>query len=1791
MKAKTKNTLVSIALIVAMLFSLVIFVPHKVHAAVDPEYDATVNEIYVGNVPLSKGNHLLNNGEYQIPGAPEEGASGYAYYTEEGKLILNNYSYEGTGTTHTDDPNWYKCSIYTTGSLDIVLVGENTVSNTADASTWQLCSIYADGNVYISGEGSVVLNADYATIVCKSSLVINGGTVTLPSTSSAVSVAGDFVVNKGTVSMTLREPIHAESVILNRGTVTLSSKTLSPTTNVLESAPSLPANAEDYTLTVSRNADGSSPEEYDEAIADEYEYFNFVYTAKEIINEISVSGIDFPEVGESSEDIVFTPASLTYGGGYQMISRLLQKYTGTEWVSYNESENLIEYGTLYRIKVTLAPDDGYDFSSEITDADVSINDTAGDGAEIFSAGTVNYANIYIEFSYEAPVVDYGIYIAAKDGDDDIGVLITEENYDDVLGDGTVSYDPATKTLTLYGYYYEGAGYDPGDGGGCAISGDIDDGEVLKIAIVGDNSITLTGDESAGICFFGDGTLAISGNGSLDINAATYGICLQAADGLVTIANSEITINVTGTPSVGIYSPKFLMTSGDIKITSSMLGITVIGEGDELSIEGGSVEISANPGMAFSRVDTEHSSFISRMPDFSEYYDIYEVLASVNADGTGAAEFDDAYIASYKYVKVRHVMDYGIAIADKDDDETIAVIVTEDNYNDVLGDGTVFYIPEDDVLVLNGYHYEGEGIDFGYYCGIYVDTRDGMFNLRIVGENSISVDSDNGVGIVLYGDGYKAIYGDGEDEDIDCSLDINAPMIGINAPGDSMLYVGEGFSLSITCTETPSAGILVDNIYIYNDNFVIDTQYIGIGVDNEYSTFDIDGGNVEIATSQAGYAFVYNGDEPGTFVTTLPTLHSDFKISVSENRDGSNPAEPEGDPTTWKYVSLKEIIIYRIDIAAKDGDETIYVTVTSGNCDDVLGDGTVSYDPETKTLTLNGYTYVGTGYDFGSDERYCISIYNEDEVTINLVGENTITLNEPDTYGIGIDTYNTDVTVTGDGSLSITTSSAGIYIASSDSNDFIIEGGNITINSIYGIDGYYILLEGGSVEINSVAEGSEEGQGIFADIFEMTGGSLKITSDGTGIVIWSSYGDVIIRDGAVEISVADAGCSFLIWDSTEDAYVPYLPDFSLYEGFCQFTGSVNSDGTGAVEYDYDNFDTYKYVRIRPVISYNLVIYKDTGDDAESYLITGDNYNDVFGDGTVSFDPETNTLTLNGYVYNSTDGNPFIYCTDYIDELNILLVGENTVTSPNADAALVLNFVANVTIMGEGSLEITALSEGIDAADEQNILEIAGGAITINAPCAIYGDSLIISGGSLTVNSTTDDRLLFDLISFEMTGGRLKVDCETAAIAVYGQTSPIVISGGSIEISTTLPGCIFMIYDYDAESFVPYDPDLSDYEGLYELVAGVNADGTDAGEYDADQLSTYRYFKLEEHVCAPTIVPEVSAGCTTTGKEAYYRCECGKCFEDENGETEIADIDTWGIIDELGHDYADATCTEPKTCKRTDCGATDGDALGHDYADATCTEPKTCKRTDCGATEGNALGHSFGAEWKTDGTNHWKECACGEKSEVAAHSGGTATCVAKAKCSVCNAEHGSLADHKYSEATCTAKAKCSVCNAETGELAAHKYSEATCTAKAKCSVCNAETGELKAHSGGTATCTAKAKCSVCNTEYGELAAHKYSEATCTAKAKCSVCNAETGELAEHKDANSDGKCDVCEYTMSTPTPDPDPNKPEDPKDGLGTGAIIGIAAGSTAVVGVGGFSLFWFVIKKKSLADLLAVFKKN
>ena len=284
---------------------------------------------------------------------------------------------------------------------------------------------------------------------------------------------------------------------------------------------------------------------------------------------------------------------------------------------------------------------------------------------------------------------------------------------------------------------------------------------------------------------------------------------------------------------------------------------------------------------------------------------------------------------------------------------------------------------------------------------------------------------------------------------------------------------------------------------------------------------------------------------------------------------------------------------------------------------------------------------------------------------------------------------------------------------------------------------------------------------------------------------------------------------------------------------------------------------------------------------------------------------------------------------------------------------------------------------------------------------------------------------------------------------------------------------------------------------------------------------------------TAVPAKDATCTENGNTAYWICSaCDKWFLDETGTTEITDKGSV-VTKATGHKYQEVV--DEKYLR----------------SPATCTSPavyyKSCSVCGAVGTEtfesGEKAAHNYVQQHDTE--KHWKECsACGDKIEVENHSGGTATCTAKAVCTTCGAEYGELAAHKYQEvvdekylkspATCTSPAiyykSCSVCHAmseETftyGTTIDHSYEMKHDAEKhwEECSVCHVKTNEA-AHSGGTATCTAKAVCSVCYAEYGELAAHNYQEtvdakylksaATCTSPAvyykSCSVCHAMSEE----------------------------------------------------------------------------------
>ena len=156
-------------------------------------------------------------------------------------------------------------------------------------------------------------------------------------------------------------------------------------------------------------------------------------------------------------------------------------------------------------------------------------------------------------------------------------------------------------------------------------------------------------------------------------------------------------------------------------------------------------------------------------------------------------------------------------------------------------------------------------------------------------------------------------------------------------------------------------------------------------------------------------------------------------------------------------------------------------------------------------------------------------------------------------------------------------------------------------------------------------------------------------------------------------------------------------------------------------------------------------------------------------------------------------------------------------------------------------------------------------------------------------------------------------------------------------------------------------------------------------------------------------------------------------DEKTHTRICKRDTSHTETENCHGGT-ATCTARAVCAV--CGGEYGELLAHDFtaeiaeakylkSGATCTEKavyyKSCAA--CGLSSagtaseatfeaGNVLGHDWGA-WTSNGNDtHTRVCKRDSShTETDNCSGGTATCTARAVCTVCGGEYGALAPNNH------------------------------------------------------------------------------------------------------------------------------------------------------------------------------------
>ena len=220
-------------------------------------------------------------------------------------------------------------------------------------------------------------------------------------------------------------------------------------------------------------------------------------------------------------------------------------------------------------------------------------------------------------------------------------------------------------------------------------------------------------------------------------------------------------------------------------------------------------------------------------------------------------------------------------------------------------------------------------------------------------------------------------------------------------------------------------------------------------------------------------------------------------------------------------------------------------------------------------------------------------------------------------------------------------------------------------------------------------------------------------------------------------------------------------------------------------------------------------------------------------------------------------------------------------------------------------------------------------------------------------------------------------------------------------------------------------------------------------------------------------------------------------------------------------------------------------------ATCTSGRTC--TECGGSS-EPLGHDWGT-WtqNSDEKTHTRICKRDTShTETENCHGGTATCTAKAVCTVCGGEYGEMAAHSFtaekaetqylkSAATCTEKAiyykSCAVCGLSSegtadeatffsGNALEHDWGAWTQNSdeETHTRICKRDTSHTETENCIDAN--KDHKCDICDYIISEcaddnkdhkcdycgkkLTEHTGGKATCKDKAKCEVCGAEYGEL---------------------------------------------------------------------------------
>ncbi len=313
----------------------------------------------------------------------------------------------------------------------------------------------------------------------------------------------------------------------------------------------------------------------------------------------------------------------------------------------------------------------------------------------------------------------------------------------------------------------------------------------------------------------------------------------------------------------------------------------------------------------------------------------------------------------------------------------------------------------------------EGDDFAKLVIIKPSTP---YDLWILGKQMTSQNCSNFTadgltsGTVSYDSSTKTLTLDGATLQYNTSSDqaIRSDILNlnVNVVGDNTITNKQGTFLMTAPTTIYGSGTLTLNsaedccLYAMSTNLTI--KDVAIDANGMWGIAGYNGSTEILTISNAA---IHAKGENGAIC--------DFKtVTLSEGLAVSTPVGGKvsgGAIVDAAGKVAKEAVIAKIeDYGHAIGD----IAINSSNCNDVLGDGTVSYDNATRTLTFNNTTYSYTG------SKPLIELSKD--VMVKLIGTNVLT----STGEIGLRSkYGSvgKITIGGDGSMSIKSNWAAVYL--------------------------------------------------------------------------------------------------------------------------------------------------------------------------------------------------------------------------------------------------------------------------------------------------------------------------------------------------------------------------------------------------------------------------------------------------------------------------------------------------------------------------------------------------------------------------------------------------------------------------------------------------------------------------------------------------------------------------------------------------------------------------------------------